>query len=182
MLVRIFLFSCVFVWRLEMVSGSVVKRIELEKKMRYLKVCICAWVCVFTTCMQSWNFTQKEVSSSLYCVHYSGCVSSNAETSKWMLLINIYCTYTFTRMTHRCWSHFCFPSAQQNLREKWVELQSLTLQEKRLTRGEKKTTTVHSCSDSWQRIVYLPERVTVGFTKWIWNKLIYMNNAQMINV
>jgi len=50
-----------------------------------------------------------------------------------------YCTYTFTTMTHRRWSHFtCFRSAQQTLREKWVELQSLTLQEKRLTRGEKK--------------------------------------------
>lgn len=31
----------------------------------------------------------------------------------------------------------CFLSAQQTLREKWVELQSLTLQEKRLTRGMK---------------------------------------------
>lgn len=46
-------------------------------------------------------------------------------------------------------SFLCFPSAQQTLREKWVELQSLTLQEKRLTRGEKKKKkTIYSCSDS----------------------------------
>lgn len=33
--------ACVCVSRLETVNGSVVKRIELEKKMRMLKVCLC---------------------------------------------------------------------------------------------------------------------------------------------
>lgn len=43
-----------------------------------------------------------------------------------------------TRMTHRYISLWCFHSTQQTLREKWVELQNITRQEKQLTRGEKK--------------------------------------------
>uniref|UniRef100_A0A672SIP2 Cytohesin 1 interacting protein n=1 Tax=Sinocyclocheilus grahami TaxID=75366 RepID=A0A672SIP2_SINGR len=42
----------------------------------------------------------------------------------------------------------CFPSAQQTLREKWVELQSLTLQEKRLTRGNLNESAQHLSVDS----------------------------------
>uniref|UniRef100_A0A673LPQ0 Cytohesin-interacting protein-like n=1 Tax=Sinocyclocheilus rhinocerous TaxID=307959 RepID=A0A673LPQ0_9TELE len=41
-----------------------------------------------------------------------------------------------------------FPSAQQTLREKWVELQSLTLQEKRLTRGNLNESPQHPSVDS----------------------------------
>uniref|UniRef100_A0A671QLI6 Cytohesin-interacting protein-like n=1 Tax=Sinocyclocheilus anshuiensis TaxID=1608454 RepID=A0A671QLI6_9TELE len=45
-------------------------------------------------------------------------------------------------------SFLCFPSAQQTLCEKWVELQSLTLQEKRLTRGNLNESSQHPSVDS----------------------------------
>lgn len=146
-------------------------------------VCVCVWL-----------LHVHKAETLLRKKSQAACIVYNiAYVFPWMLkhlneCWSTYYTYTFTRMTHRCWSSFCvFPRhSKLFVRNGWNCNLSHFRKSVLLEVRKKKSLYTQLFRQLETTVlteeIYLPERVPVEFASWIWNKWIYKNNAQIINV